>query len=325
MSSPTVLAPIESIDRRASIETIEARRSAIFQLMKKVMKKGIDYGIVPGTDKPSLFKAGAEKLCALFQLAPRIHVNDLSTPDTIRYQVKVELYTQSGIFVAEGIGAASSAESKYQWRAAVCREEFDITPEDRRRTVFKRKSDGGHYTILQVRTSPEDADNTVIKMTKKRALIDAVLTATAASDIFTQDIEIEDQDDDDEGEGDESNVPPAQKPGQQPQQQPAHGYPSEPQAKRFYAKALREGHYNDAQIKRFLFDHYGVQNARDLKTKEDYEAACKWAEGGNAPPMPAQQPTQQTAAQSAQQPTRQREPGEEEPLEPDQASFNERF
>ena len=31
--------------------------------------------------------------------------------------------------------------------------------------------------------------NTVLKMAKKRALVDAVLTATAASDIFTQDLE----------------------------------------------------------------------------------------------------------------------------------------
>ncbi len=37
--------------------------------------------------------------------------------------------------------------------------------------------------------NPADNYNTVLKMAKKRALVDAVLTATAASDIFTQDLE----------------------------------------------------------------------------------------------------------------------------------------
>jgi hypothetical protein len=37
--------------------------------------------------------------------------------------------------------------------------------------------------------NPSDYYNTCLKMGKKRALVDAVLTSTAASDIFTQDIE----------------------------------------------------------------------------------------------------------------------------------------
>jgi hypothetical protein len=37
--------------------------------------------------------------------------------------------------------------------------------------------------------NPADYYNTVLKMAKKRAHVDAILTATAASDIFTQDIE----------------------------------------------------------------------------------------------------------------------------------------
>ena len=37
--------------------------------------------------------------------------------------------------------------------------------------------------------NPADYYNTVLKMAKKRAHVDAMLTATAASDIFTQDLE----------------------------------------------------------------------------------------------------------------------------------------
>src|SRR5678815_2740649 len=36
---------------------------------------------------------------------------------------------------------------------------------------------------------PSDLDNTICKMAHKRARIDAILTATAASDFFTQDVE----------------------------------------------------------------------------------------------------------------------------------------
>ena len=43
--------------------------------------------------------------------------------------------------------------------------------------------------MQQVRTNPADIANTVLKMAKKRAQIDLTLTATAASDCFTQDVE----------------------------------------------------------------------------------------------------------------------------------------
>lgn len=41
--------------------------------------------------------------------------------------------------------------------------------------------------------NPADYYNTCLKMGKKRAFVDALLTCTAASDIFTQDIEDEPQ------------------------------------------------------------------------------------------------------------------------------------
>ena len=34
------------------------------------MKKGVDFGVIPGTRKPTLLKPGAEKLCRLFSLRP---------------------------------------------------------------------------------------------------------------------------------------------------------------------------------------------------------------------------------------------------------------
>jgi hypothetical protein len=285
--------PSEPLDRRISVAQVQSRRSAIVELMKSTMQVDVDFGTIPGTPKPTLYKPGAEKVCSLFQLAPRVHVTDLSTPDSIRYQVRVEMYTASGAFCGEGIGAASSAETKYQWRAAVCDEEFDITPEDRRRIAYKKKRDGGFYTVAQVRTEPEDADNTILKMAKKRALIDAVLTVTAASDIFAQDVE--DLPDpamaEDGGGGNQqtqSRRPPqrstgstasAQRPPVQQQQnrQPNRGRTiTVPQQQRFHSIASNAGKTAD-QVKQYLWATFKTEHSRDLLMKDEYDQACAWA------------------------------------------------
>jgi hypothetical protein len=78
-------------------------------------------------------------------------------------------------------------EEKYRWRRAVCDQEWDETAEDRRRT--KRSKRGKNQTptkVKQVRTEPADLANTVLKMATKRSLVAAVLTVTAASDIFAE-------------------------------------------------------------------------------------------------------------------------------------------
>ena len=96
--------------------------------------------------------------------------------------------SSSGAFLGAGIGECSSSEEKYAWRRAICDEEFDETPENRRRVKFS-KYQGKIEKTKQIRTNPADVSNTVLKMAKKRGLVDAVLTVTAASDLFTQDIE----------------------------------------------------------------------------------------------------------------------------------------
>jgi len=81
-------------------------------------------------------------------------------------------------------------EEKYKWRKPVCDQEFDEAPEDRKRLVWKKGYDNKpDYQLKQVRTQPADLANTILKMANKRSLVAAVLNTTAASDIFTQDIE----------------------------------------------------------------------------------------------------------------------------------------
>jgi hypothetical protein len=174
--------------RSLTAADIRATVNLMQDVMLEVMRDGTHYGTIPGTKSKSLYKAGAEKLMATFRLAAKPEVQDLSEGGEIAYRVTVNLLSANGNFVGAGIGECSSAEDKYSWRAAVCDEEWDETPENRRRIKFA-KWQGKVEKKKQVRTNPADVANTILKMAKKRAQVDAVITATAASDIFTQDIE----------------------------------------------------------------------------------------------------------------------------------------
>lgn len=157
-------------------------------VMAEVMQKDTHYGVIPGTKQPSLYKAGAEKIMSTFRLAADPEVEQIGSGGEVGYRVKVRILSASGAFLGAGIGECSSSEEKYAWRAAVCDEEYDDTPDSRRRVKYA-KWQGKVEKKKQVRTNPADVSNTVLKMAKKRGLIDAVLTVTAASDLFTQDIE----------------------------------------------------------------------------------------------------------------------------------------
>lgn len=182
------IAIIEAGKETLSAVQVRAQVNLIQEVMKSVMKKETHYGVIPGCQKPTLYKAGSEVLATTFRLAVDPEVSDLSTHDEIRYRVRVRLTAVNGAVVGTGIGECSTNEEKFMWRKAVCKEEFESTPEDRKRVKWARGREGA-YSMDQVRTNMADLANTVLKMAKKRAQIDAILTATAASDIFTQDIE----------------------------------------------------------------------------------------------------------------------------------------
>ncbi|HEX8948527.1 MAG TPA: hypothetical protein VF790_06170 [Dissulfurispiraceae bacterium] len=171
-------------ERPLTVQDIREQINLIQEVMRTVMQDGQHYGKIPGAgDKPTLFKPGAEKIMATFRLAADPEVVDLSHDDIIRYRVKCRLTTKNGTFFGAGLGECSSEEDKYKWRTAGD-EEWEATSGTHRRIKYLRDRQ-----LKQVRTNPYDLANTVLKMAKKRALVDAVLTSTAASDIFTQDVE----------------------------------------------------------------------------------------------------------------------------------------
>lgn len=172
-------------------QQVRARVNLVQQVMRGVMKEGTHYGRIPGAgDKPSLLKPGAETLAVTFRIAIDPLVDDLSTADEARYRVLCRgVHQDTGMLLGTGVGEASSNEEKYRWRRAVCDEEYDETPDDRRRIKWSKGKGGSAYKTRQVRTNPADVANTILKMAKKRAQIDMTLSVTGASDLFTQDIE----------------------------------------------------------------------------------------------------------------------------------------
>jgi hypothetical protein len=215
-------------------EQIRANVNLIQNVMAKVMHKGTHFDTVPGCGpKPTLLKPGAEKLCSTFLLAPDPIIEDLSTADERRYRIKCRLiHSPSGTFMGSGIGECSSNEEKYKWRKAISIKEYEATTEDRRRIKFTYNDE-----IKQIRVNIADIANTVLKMAKKRALVDGVLTVTGASDMFTQDIE------------DMEFEPKANAPISQPPQRRSAQEPTADELKELAAKKAAEYHQGEEQPK----------------------------------------------------------------------------
>ena len=192
--------------------TVMRQVKLIQEVMREAMKEGEHYGVIPGCGpKPSLLKPGAEKLSLTFRLAPAYEVIEREMPKGHReYRVKCTLtHIPTNMVFGEGVGACSTMEGKYRFRKAEQK-----CPECGEETIIKGKKEyGGGWLCFKKKggcgakfedgdpeienqdmgriehDNPADYYNTVLKMAKKRAHVDATLTATAASDIFTQDVE----------------------------------------------------------------------------------------------------------------------------------------
>ena len=216
-----------SIIENTNLQQIQGTLTKITQfqqLVQSQLKQNHDYGIIPGTPKPTLLKPGAEKILMLMGLRSEFEIVD-STRDFekgfFQYQVRCKLY-RGDILITEGLGASNTKERKY------------------------------------LKQDPFTIDNTVLKIAKKRALIDAVLLVASLSEVFTQDIEDMDLEGNQLPQNEQQRLTPD-----------SDDTISKAQAKRMYA--LSNG---DAELCKRIMQKYGYEKSEQVK-KIDYNKICE--------------------------------------------------
>ncbi len=295
---------LTAVDIRKQVNLIQ-------EVMKEVMVEGQHYGKIPGCgDKPTLLKPGAEKLSLTFRLRPIIdNAHDISIeklPDNhLNIQVYCHILNSQGLELATGIGSCSTMESKYRYRGGekigtglpLPTEYWNLKKAGKVSEAqaliggneFGPGKINGVWQICETGTKMENPDiadtyNTVLKIAKKRAYIDGILSATAASDFFTQDIE-------DFPEGTivtEEKVVTGKPEVKIPQEKPAPAKEevkkeepteqankptnpiSEAQDRRLHAIAKANG-YTPEDITNYLDQTYWLKSSKDIERK-DYEA-----------------------------------------------------
>lgn len=262
-----IIKPLSAAEITEQVQTIQ-------RVMQSVMKAGTHYDRLPGCgDKPVLLKPGAEKILATFRIGIETTAEDLGDGFDIRYRITCRgFYIPTGNTVGFGIGEASTSEKKYKWRESVCDEEFDETPETRRQILYKKDRNGKVSKVKQVRQNPADIANTVLKMAKKRAMVDLCLTATACSDIFVQDL-----DDPDTAETSGYNQSASRYQAPRQRQEAAEPVPagdviSESQRKRLYAIGKGRGLSNE-EMSHICFSIAGVKGSSEI-ARDQYDAVC---------------------------------------------------
>jgi len=187
------------VSRQLSVDELKSHVEFVHRVISSVMVEDTDYGKIPGVPKKSLFLPGAQKLCLTFHFSPTFDYNRIDLPNGHReYEVTCNLTQDHTRIVRSGVGSASTMEGKYRYR-------WDNTgrdvPSDYWNTRDVDLLGGPAFTTRKVKNAwkvfqrvehdnPADYYNTVLKMAKKRAYVDATLNAIGgASDLLTQDVE----------------------------------------------------------------------------------------------------------------------------------------
>jgi hypothetical protein len=227
------------------LEMAKTRLAQFQEFVRSYLIEDEDFGKIPGTPKPTLLKPGADKLCELYGLADDYEVTEkVENYETGLFDYTIKCIITSrrdGRLVSTGMGSCNSYEKKYRWRSA-----DRLCPNCQSPAIMRSKAEYGggwfcfgkkggcgakfpdndpaiaNQSVGRVQNEDiADTKNTILKMAKKRAKIDATLSATRSSGIFTQDLE-------DMPRGDETadrrdNAPPVEEKQQNKPQDPGKG------------------------------------------------------------------------------------------------------
>ena len=135
-------------DYGIDVGRVVAMRSAVEEVIAKVLREGEHFGALPGVQgkdgkkpKKMLFQPGAEVLCQVFRLRPQYEeIAVVERDDFISLKLKCKLFNSvTGEQVGEAIGSANSREDKYASQVAA-----KLCPTCSAPTIFKSK-DGGWF------------------------------------------------------------------------------------------------------------------------------------------------------------------------------------
>jgi hypothetical protein len=185
---------------------------AIRTFVKQQFKEGVDFGIIPGCGpKPTLFLPGAQKAMMYFNSRPKRTIERVDLGGGhVEYIITTKIVSRATKeYIGEGLGCCSTMESKYRYRKAE-----RVCPKCGQPAIINGKAEyGGGYVCFHkkggcgakfgkgdrsIEGQPQgnsenpdlyDVHNTVLKMGKKRADVDAAMTLGCLSELFTQDIE----------------------------------------------------------------------------------------------------------------------------------------
>lgn len=218
----TQLSLIENVNV-SMIQTTMKKIQSFQEIIKNNFVAKTDYGIIPGCQKPTMLKPGAEKICMLFGLRSEFDILDCEKDfreGFFQYQVKAKLF-KGELLITEGLGCCNSKEKKYR------------------------------------NVDPCDIDNTILKMAKKRALIDAVLLVASLSNLYTQDME------------DMQDLEIKSKEDEKKAVYTDHGVITEKQIKRMFGISNRQ-----YDVVKAVMAKYGYKDSKEVK-KVDYEKICE--------------------------------------------------
>ena len=200
----------------AEVKAIIAGTNRMMQLQKDLLREDVDYGVIPGTGKPTLLQPGAERLAMFHRLIPEHHVTRTVTPvpghvERIDIDATCSLHLGSleGPVLQTSHATSSSYEDRYRWRTLerscpTCGKPAIIkgNPKYGGGWVCWKKKDGcgtqfpDDYAPIVSQTvgkveneEPWALLNTLVQMAQKRAFVAAVRHALGITDLFTEEIE----------------------------------------------------------------------------------------------------------------------------------------
>lgn len=188
-------------------ELVTAHKEAT-EVIAKVLEPGRDFGSVPGTsDRQVLMKAGAERLLVSFGCYATTVIIDSEADHNMAVRYRLAKWVdkpqpskdEQARMKALGLGRNKKFGERWAWQESEVEEgeAFGVYRYVVRTDIVHRAT--GHVVGSGLGScstaeskyirAPRDAENTVLKMAKKRSMVDAVLSTFGLSDRFTQDIE----------------------------------------------------------------------------------------------------------------------------------------